>query len=103
MGSREKAFLTLVDGEEIVGTRKKARADRKPKQSVVTSSWKRKSFAVNFEDLLKKPSKTTNSTKKKLSNKGPISIKTVWTLEFMKLSTITKWKLQIEEDYYEQR
>ena len=34
MGSREKAFLTLVDGEAVVGARKKTRADRKPNQSV---------------------------------------------------------------------
>lgn len=44
MGSREKAFLTLVDGEEIVGTRKKARADRKPKQSVRDECFGLKSF-----------------------------------------------------------
>mgnify|MGYP001578170317 CR=1 FL=1 len=44
MGSREKAFLTLVDGEEIIGTRKKTRADRKPKQSTRDECFGLKSF-----------------------------------------------------------
>lgn len=33
MGSREKAILSLVDGEEVFSTRKKTRADKKPTQS----------------------------------------------------------------------
>lgn len=33
MGTREKAFLTLVDGEEVFAPRKKSRSEKKPRQS----------------------------------------------------------------------
>lgn len=44
MGSREKAILTLVDGEEVFSTRKKTRADKKPRQSERDECFGLKSF-----------------------------------------------------------